>query len=163
MFRSMRRHKQQLTDAECIEILTHGSTGVLAILGDGGYPYAVPLNYVYYENAIYFHGANTGHKLDAIRQNGKFSFCVIDRDDVVPEKLTTAYRSVIAFGTAHISEDEEEIRAASWALGRKYSPGMDEQIGEEIETFLPQMALVRLDIEHMTGKVGKELLNEHQK
>lgn len=162
MFREMRRNKQQLSTEECIDILRRATSGVLAVSGDDGYPYAVPLSYVYHNNAIFFHGAASGHKLDAIRQNGKFSFCVIDRDEVIPEKLTSAYRSVIAFGTAHVLEDEDEIREAAQILGQKYSPGMDELINQEIETYMRHMAVVRLDIEHMTGKIGLELLNGNQ-
>lgn len=157
MFREMRRIKQQLTKEECVAVLERGSSGVLAVMGDGGYPYAVPLSYVYENESIWFHGATVGHKLDAIRRNEKFSFCVVDQDVVIPEKLTTAYRSVIVFGKAHILEDAQEIRAAAWAMGRKYSPGMDDKIEEEINIEFPNMAVVRLDIEHMTGKEGMEL------
>lgn len=134
MFREMRRNKQQLSTEESIEILKRSSSGVLAVFGDDGYPYAVPLSYVYENGSIWFHGATVGHKLDAIRQNEKFSFCVIDKDDVIPEKLTTAYRSVIAFGRAHILNEENEIRVAAQMLGQKYSPGLDEMIEKEIET-----------------------------
>lgn len=158
MFREMRRNKQQLSTEESIEILKRNSSGVLAVFGDNGYPYAVPLSYIYHDNTIFFHGASTGHKLDAIHQNEKFSFCVIDKDDVIPEKLTTAYRSVIAFGRAHILNEENEIRVAAQMLGQKYSPGLDEMIEKEIETYMHHMAVVRLDIEHITGKIGKELL-----
>ncbi len=158
MFREMRRGKQQLSFDECVEMLKRGSSGVLAVMGDDGYPYAVPLSYVYHDNALFFHGATSGHKLDAIRQNEKFSFCVIDQDKVIPEKLTSAYRSVIVFGKAHILENETEIRAAAQMLGQKYSPGMNELINKEIEAYMRHMAVVRLDIEHITGKLGKELL-----
>lgn len=40
MFREMRRKRQQLPDAEAVAVLERGSSGVLAVLGDGGYPYA---------------------------------------------------------------------------------------------------------------------------
>ncbi len=163
MFRAMRRHNQQLDDAACREVLRRGTSGVLALLGDDGYPYALPLSYAYQDHTLWFHGALTGHKIDAIRQSDKVSFCVIDKDEVVPEKLTTAYRSVIVFGRAHILQDESEIRAAARHIGRKYSPGMDAMIGREIETYLPKMAVIRLDIEHMTGKIGLELMPTAQK
>ena len=102
MFREMRRKKQALPPEECAEILRRGTSGVLAVLGDGGYPYAVPLSYVYDGEKIFFHCAKSGHKLDAIRQNSKVSFCVIDQDQIVPEEYTTYFRSVIVFGTARI-------------------------------------------------------------
>lgn len=117
MFREMRRKQQQLSPRENDEILRRCTSGVLAVAGDGGYPYAVPLSYVYQDGKLWFHGAVTGHKLDAVLQNDKVSFCVIDQDEVVPEKLTSAYRSVIVFGRARVLEDEAEIRQAAggWA------------------------------------------------
>ena len=63
MFREMRRKKQALSLAECARILYRGTSGVLALSGDGGYPYAVPLSYVYAGDRIYFHCAKQGHKL----------------------------------------------------------------------------------------------------
>ena len=74
--------------------------GVLAVLGDGGYPYAVPLSFAYEDGHIYIHCARAGHKLDALRRCAKASFCAVERDDVVPEEFTTRYVSAIAFGQA---------------------------------------------------------------
>ena len=102
MFRTMRRHAQALEEAQCREILTGGSCGVLAVCGDGGYPYAVPLSYAYSGGKIYIHCAPEGHKLDAIAREEKVSFCVVAQDDVVPEEYTTRYRSAIAFGRARV-------------------------------------------------------------
>lgn len=62
MFREMRRKKQLLSYQESIEILKNGTAGVLALLGDDDYPYAVPISYVYDNSKIYFHGARSGHK-----------------------------------------------------------------------------------------------------
>lgn len=50
------------------------------IYDDGGYPYAVPLSYVYGDRTLYFHCAKSGHKLDAIETYDKVSLCVIDQD-----------------------------------------------------------------------------------
>ena len=66
MSRSMRRARLALDERECEEILKRGEYGVLAVQGDEGYPYAVPLNYVFVDGAIYFHSAKEGHKIDAI-------------------------------------------------------------------------------------------------
>ena len=96
-FREMRRKRQQLAEEE-IAILEKATTGTLALLGDNDYPYAVPISYVYHDGKLYFHSALTGHKVDAIRKCDKASFCVIEKDDVQPEKYTTFFRSVIAFG-----------------------------------------------------------------
>ncbi len=157
MFRAMRRYNQQLTLEECIAILNKGTSGVLAVLGDDGYPYAVPLSYAYKDGTIWFHGALTGHKIDAIEGCPKVSFCVIDKDEVVPEKLTTVYRSVIVFGRAHVLDDERKIAQATRIIGEKYLPGMHDRVEGEIAQSMPKLTAIRLDIEHMTGKEGVEL------
>lgn len=157
MFREMRRHRQQLTHEECVEILERGTSGVLAVTGDDGYPYAVPLSYAYQDGTLWFHGATTGHKLDAIARSGKVSFCVIDLDDVIPEKLTTVYRSVIVFGRAQILEDERKIAQGARILGEKFLPGRRDRVESEITQSMPRLTVIRLDIEHMTGKEGVEL------
>ena len=119
MFRQMRRFKQQLSENECKEILNKSKSGVLAVIGDDGYPYAVPLSYVYLNNKIYFHSAKEGHKIDALAKNNKVSFCVVTKDDVVPEELTTYFKSVIIFGKAKKLEGDE-LRNAAIQLGLKY-------------------------------------------
>ena len=158
MFRERRRRRQQLPEDECIEILNNNTSGVLAVSGDNGYPYAVPLSYVYSDGKIYFHCAPTGHKLDAVRFSDKASFCVIDRDEGVPERFTTKYKSVIAFGRARVM-DEDEMRAAIELLADKYSPGVPGR-QEEIEGALGRMRMLELKIEHMTGKEAIELTKE---
>lgn len=157
MFREMRRCRQQLSEEECIEILQKGTSGVLAVAGDDGYPYAVPLSYAYRDNSLWFHGATDGHKLDAIARCGKVSFCVIDMDEVLPEKLTTVYRSVIAFGRAEILDDERKIAQGARILGEKFLPGMSARVESEIAQSMPRLTVIRMDIEHMTGKEGVEL------
>lgn len=156
MFPEMRRSKQQLSDQESRSILQRGTSGVLALTGEDGWPYAVPLSYVYHEGVIWFHCAAAGRKLDAIRRNDKASFCVIDQDRVIPEKLTTAYRSVIAFGRVRVVEDEAEKRQAARRLGEKYDPTDRSGMDQEIAGALGRMAVLRLDVEHMTGKRGLE-------
>ena len=83
MFREMRRKTQQLSQKECEEILRNATSGVLGVIGDGGYPYTVPVSHVYKDGVIAFHCAKTGHKIDAIRNNEKVSFCVIAQDEVM--------------------------------------------------------------------------------
>lgn len=122
MFREMRRKRQILSREDCAAILNQGTSGVLALLGDGGYPYAVPLSYVYHNEKLYFHSAQNGHKLDAIHTNPKASFCVIGKDHIVPQEYTTYFRSVIAFGTVRILEDETEKREAIRTLAIRYAP-----------------------------------------
>ena len=158
MFREMRRKNQRLTEAECAKILHKNTSGVLAVLGDEGYPYAVPLSYVCDGNALYVHCAKSGHKLDAVKACNKVSFCVIDQDEVVPEEYTTYYRSVILFGRAHIVEAREEISDAIQKLAIKYHPtDTKENRDREIEKSLARLCILKIEIEHITGKEAKEL------
>ena len=162
-FRAMRRKRQQLSEEESVAILKKATAGTLALLGDNDYPYAVPLSYVYHEGRIYFHSALSGHKVDAIRKCDKASFCVIEQDDVQPEKYTTFFRSVIAFGRIHIIEDEHEKLETARMLGNRYNPNHDEALQKEIEGGLSRMLMIRFDIEHLTGKEAIELMKQHSK
>ena len=162
MFRQMRRKKQVLTKEDCELVLERGTSGVLAVQGDGGYPYAVPLSYVYTGGKIVFHCAKQGHKLDAIARHDKASFCVIDRDDVVPENYTTRYRSVIAFGRVRVVEDPEACRRLATVLAEKYNPGHPAAHSSAIEGELAHLCIFTLEIEHLCGKEGLELLQERE-
>ena len=158
MFRDMRRKNQLLPPEEAESILRQGTSGVLSLLGDGGYPYGVPLSYVYHNGRLYFHCAKAGHKLDAIRREGKCSFCVIAQDLVAPEKYTTLFRSVIAFGQVRVLEDAGEKRAALEALGERFNPGELESLEKEISSTWDSVCVLEMEIEHLTGKKAKELL-----
>ena len=160
MFREMRRKKQILSEEEAAEILNRGTSGVLALSGDDDYPYAVPISYVYCDSKIYFHGAKSGHKIDAIKKCAKASFCVIDKDDVVPEEYTTYFKSVIAFGRIHIMEDGPEMRKAIQLLAKKYYPASSK--GErsiEIDREWKALCMLEFTIEHISGKEAIELVN----
>lgn len=163
MFRQMRRKKQILTKEECELVLERGTSGVLAVQGDGGYPYAVPLSYVYTGGKIVFHCAKQGHKLDAIAQNDKVSFCVIDLDDIQPERYTTYFRSVIAFGRARVLEEEAEKRAAIEALAAKYTPDDPEGRKQEIEREYRALCVVAIEIDHLSGKEAIELVKKKER
>ena len=160
-FREMRRKRQQLSDEESIGILQKSTSGTLALLGDNGYPYAVPISYVYAEGKLYFHSALSGHKVDAIRNCDKASFCVIEQDDVQPKKYTTYFRSVIAFGRIHIIKDEMEKLETARLLGNRYNPNDDESLRLELAKGFSRMLMIRFDIEHLTGKEAIELVKEH--
>ena len=157
-FRPMRRVRQQLSNEVCEEILRNATSGTLAVLGDGDYPYAVPLSFVYADGIIYFHSAKSGHKIDAIRKHDKASFCVVEKDEVRPEKYTTFFRSVIAFGRIHIVENEAEKMEIIKLLGKRYNPNDEEGLAKEIESGFSRMLAIRFDIEHLTGKEAVELM-----
>ena len=157
-FRPMRRIRQQLTHDECIAILCRATSGVLAVIGDGGYPYTVPLSHVYDDGHLYFHSALQGHKVDAIRGDSRCSFCVIAQDEVHPETFTTHFKSVIAFGLIHVIEDDAERLAALRLLGRRHAPHDKAGLQHEIDKDISRVLMLRLDIEHLTGKQAIELV-----
>lgn len=156
--RQMRRFKQALTPEECAAVLDRGTSGVLAVIGDGGCPYAVPLSYVRMDGKLYFHFAMAGHKLDAIRADSRVSFCVIDQDRIVPEEYTTYFRSVIVFGTARVVDDPDEKRRSIDALCAKYRPGFEAERAAEIDGSWDHFLMVELTPDHITGKQAKELM-----
>ena len=158
MFREMRRKKQLMSKESTEEILTNGVTGILAVLGDEEYPYSVPVNYIYENGKIYFHCAKKGHKLDAIKKHDKVSFCVIDQEQIVPEKFTTYYRSVIAFGKAAVVRDDAEKLRVIRLLNTKYVPGSDEAGEKAIKRGWNALRIVQIEVEHLTGKEAKGLV-----
>ena len=156
-FRKMVRIRQQLEEAECIDILKHEKRGVLAVLGDGDYPYAVPLNHYYCEadGKIYFHGGKAGHKIDAIRRHDKVSFCVYDEGYRNEGEWALNFRSVIVFGRIEFVEDEETMLRLARELSYKFTKD-EAYIDDEIRRAGFRTLMFALVPEHMTGKRIKE-------
>lgn len=153
MFREMRRIGNALPKEEAIAMLEKASNGVLSVTGDDGYPYGVPVSFVYRDNQIVFHCATEGHKMDAIQRNPKVSFCVVEQDLIVPEEFNTLYRSAIAFGKARILAGEEK-RVYIEAIAKRYSPNYDKEAKAYIESDWAGFCVVVIDIDHLTGKAG---------
>ena len=155
MFRDLTRKKQKLSTVECKEILKHEVRAVLAVNGDDGYPYAFPINFYFDEKSdkIYFHSGRTGHKLDAIANNNKVSFCVYDKGYHKDGHWSLNIRSVIIFGRIHIVEDWSDELMINFC---KRFTGDMEYIFNEIEKFKSNTAILCLEIEHMTGKLVNE-------
>ena len=156
MERKMRRFRQELSENESLEILKRGKVAVMAVAGDDDYPYAVPLNYVFDNGYVYLHSASQGHKIDALKKNPKCSFCIIDKDDVIPEKFTSYFRSVIAFGKAEFVTSEEAKIKALRLLCEKYSLGFNP--ADEINKSLKSVTVIAIRLERVTGKEAIELV-----
>ena len=158
MFRPMRRFRQEMTREACEEVLCRMLSGVLSLLGEDGYPYGVPMNHHYHDGKLYFHCASTGHKLDAVRHCPKASYTVVDRDVLVPEKLTTSYVSVIAFGEIRLIEDVEEKRAAVIRLSEHLAPGVSH--AHESGGSLRNLVMMEMSIHHLSGKQSMDQVNK---
>ena len=167
MFREMRRKKQSLSTTECLEILTSGEWGVLALRGDDDYPYPVPLNYVFHKGEIVFHSARAGHKVDAIERDKRASFCVVEQSTLVPEKFATAYRSVIVFGTMRKIVSQEERSETLKELVEALSGHVDTASKHaEINScwMRDNVEMFALTPEHITGKQAlASIMNTQQK
>ena len=155
MFREMRRSKQQLSPDEAVAILERNTAGVLAVSGDDGYPYAVPLSYVYADGKIYFHSGMTGHKVDALRRCPKASYCVYDAGYREEGSWANNVRSVIVFGKIEFVGDRETVYRIAAALSRRFTAD-EEYIRREIENSGPRTLMFALVPEHMTGKLVNE-------
>lgn len=151
MFRKMRRAERELPERQTKEILENGSYGVLALAGDGGYPYAVPLNYIYDGERIYFHCAAEGHKIDAIAWDNKCSFCVVENGGVIEDRFTTKYRSVIAFGKIYEETDEKCRENAFRLMMRSLTPSVTNEKREEM-SHCQKARILAMDIEYLSGK-----------
>lgn len=162
MFRQMRRIKQQLSAEETVDILKSNTTCTLALVGENGYPYSLPVSYGWYDGSIYFHCAKVGHKIDCIKNCDRVSLSVIAHDEIIEEKFTDKYKSAIVFGRAEIIEDETEVRRLCRILCDCLCPNVKTGVEEEIDRFIDQTAVIKISVEHMTGKEGLEFLRERE-
>lgn len=156
MFRKMRRFKQELSQAECIEILQNELRGILSVLGRDGYPYGMPMNQWYdaASGKLYFHGAKEGHKIDAINSCDKVSYCVHDLGFRKDGEWALNIKSVIVFGRIRIVEDEAKMREICINLRRKFTD--DETYLADELTYLGRVMCLELTPEHISGKLVKE-------
>jgi len=156
-FRKMRRFKQQISEEACIRILKEQKRGVLSMIGDGGYPYGIPLDHWYSEedHKLYFHCAKTGHKTDAITACDKVSYCVMDEGFRKEGEWALNINSVVVFGRICIVEDEDKKREVCTNLCRKFTDD-EAYIQKELTNAFPRVSCLELTIEHMTGKLVNE-------
>ena len=151
MFRQMRRIKQQLSDEESLEVLKKAKRGVLSVIGDDGWPYGMYLNPHFENGRIYFHGAKSGHKIDALKKDTRASFTVID--DGVKDEGGWAYtfRSVVVFGRVEFVEEQNEAVEICRRLARRFNPS-EADIEDEIRRAAAYVQVFALIPEHITGK-----------
>ena len=157
MFRKMRRSVQALSREEMIDLLNTETRGVMSVQGDNGYPYGFPINHDFDEDAnrIYIHGADFGHRVDAVRKDPKVSYCVFGQDFQKEGDWAKYVKSVIVFGKAELIEDHDEIVRISRLLCDKF-PCPQEYVEHEIEKDAQRTLIIAIDIEDMNGKLVHE-------
>lgn len=152
MFQELRRKDKALSEADSKQILEKGLYGVLGTTSKSGYTYTIPLNYIYHKNNIYFHCATAGHKLENVQHNNQVSFIVVENCQIVPEKFTAKFRSVIVFGKISFVKNDDEKLAGLQLLAKKYAPKFQKEVKEHIQSYFNKVVLLKLQIEKITGK-----------
>lgn len=152
MNREMHKKERQVSEERVREMLLSSTEGTLAMHGDDGYPYALPMNYIYLNDAIYIHTANRGYKIDALRQNNKVGFSVIARSQIAPELYTTRYESVVATGDVEFVEDPKERQLVMETIVKRFSPGLEEGGQKFIKAAIDRTAIIKINIREMKGK-----------
>lgn len=150
MFRTMRRFRQQLSDEQCESLLTTVKRGVLSVHGEDGYPYGIPIDFVYDNGKIYFHGARQGHKINALKKDSRVCFTLYDEGVLEEGKLGLNVNSVVIFGRIRIIEDREENIRIARLIGYRYDP--KDFVDEDLKRTGSVVQCLELTIDHMTGK-----------
>lgn len=158
MFRKMRRFKQQVSDEECRKVLTEEKRAAFSVIGDGGYPYTIPIDFYYDENddRIYFHGAKEGHKADAIKNCDKVCFTTWNQGFKKEGAWEWNATSVVVFGRVKLVDDDEIKRDRLTKMVEKYYPNPADAEGELTGPSFGHSQLFAIEIEHMTGKLVNE-------
>ena len=157
MFRPCRRKNRIISDEAAKQLLASEKRGVLAVNGDDGYPFALPVNYFYDQDneKIYFHGAKAGHKVDALKKCDKVCFTVYGNEHYEEGDWAPYVQSTIVFGRCHLIDDASITEKRVRELAEKYYPSKDE-IDIEIQKSLRAVQLYEISIEHLSGKQIQE-------
>jgi nitroimidazol reductase NimA-like FMN-containing flavoprotein (pyridoxamine 5'-phosphate oxidase superfamily) len=154
MPRPIRRSERALTNEQAAEILQKGEYGILSTVSPDGQPYGVPVSFAYTDDALYFHCAVEGHKLDNLESNPRVSFCVVGGTELLPDKFATRYESAIAFGKACELIGNEK-RSALMELLKKYSADFVEKGERYIENDIEKTRVFKIEIETLSGKARR--------
>jgi nitroimidazol reductase NimA-like FMN-containing flavoprotein (pyridoxamine 5'-phosphate oxidase superfamily) len=144
-----------MSEHDAREFLATQAEGRLATCDAAGQPYITPLNYLYREGKIYFHGKLTGRKLDNIAENNRVCFEVSKVEKLTvtndrPCACSTRYTSVLAFGAARVIDDDAEKAALLNLLVARYAAGKPFQPVEE--SHAADCAVVEIRIDEISGK-----------
>ena len=153
--KEMRRKDRTITQEEAMVVLNRAEYGVLSTVSENGKPYGVPLNFCIDGHSIYFHCAVEGQKIDNINNNKSVSFCAVGRTEILPDRFSTKFESVIASGEADEVFDHEKQRALE-GLVCKYSPVFMDQGKKYIEALGEKTRVFKIIITNLSGKARKK-------
>ena len=157
LFRAIRKKKNEISIDAAKDLIRSSRRGVLAVNGDEGYPYAIPINYLYDEenNRIIFHGAKAGHKVDSLKKNDKICFTVYGNETIKEESWAPYLQSVVIFGKCRLVENKDDTISMLNKFALKYYPNV-EMVNKEIEFSGRGVQMFEIEIEHMSGKEVQE-------
>lgn len=138
-----------------MDILDQAEYGILSTVGPDGYPYGVPVSYVVRNEKIYFHcAAGVGNKVENMKRNPKVCFTVVGDTEILPDKFSTKYESVVLFGEAREASGETKRVILKSMIG-KYSKGFEKTGIEYIEKAFEKVAVYEISVAHATGKARR--------
>lgn len=157
MFREVRKKKNAISVEDAKAILRSARRGILAVNGDDGYPYAIPINYLYDEEAerIYFHGARAGHKVDALKGSDKICFTVCGEETIKDLDWAPYVQSTVVFGRCHLIADPAFAMEKLKQFAMKYYP-TEQSVVDEIADNGKYTQMFEIEIEHVSGKEVQE-------
>ena len=147
----MRRHDRETGTEKAWEILENADYMTLSMMGAEGVPYGVTLSFARVENALYFHCANAGYKLDSLRKNPAVCVNAVRQQRTKAEEFTVAFESAVAFGIACEVTEQAEKERGLLAICKKYAPenpGAAAYIAQ-----YPQVSVWRIDVREISGKI----------
>jgi len=157
----MRRKEKEIQNQEVLEELLRtapvcriGLGPVSAEMDRNGYPYVVPVHFVYSEGRIYIHSARKGRKIDMLTRNPRICVEIDEQLGLIPAEKACSYgsryRSLIAFGRAKVIEEEEEKRQVLRLLMDKYTGRSFDFSAREVKS----VGVIEIQLEEVTGKQG---------
>lgn len=152
-----RMKKHQLNEEQITEILKTAPVGHIATINENGYPYVVPVHFIYHENKIYIHGLPRGQKISNILANEKVCFETFFMKGLIlddaPCDVNTEYESVVIMGKASIIKDADTKINLLNEIVAKYTPHLE---GIDFpENMIRGTGIIQINIEECTGKYYK--------
>ncbi len=152
MERKMHFSNRKMSMEDVETLLLNNKIASLAVNGDDGKPYVIPIHYIYDKGALYFHSAKYGYKMDALAKDNRVCLTIMGETHVINEKFTAAFESVVIEGHAEFVEDPSERQYLAEEMIRRWTGGFTEAGQAMIDKTIKRTAFVRICIDAMTGK-----------
>ena len=152
-----RMKEHQLPEAEINEVLSTAKVGHIGTINSEGFPYVLPVHFVYADKKFYIHGLNKGTKIDNLTKNPKVCLEVADMLGLIMNEaacdVNTEYKSVVALGTAKMVADDAKKKEILSLIVDKYTPTLSgQQFPDEM---LIATGIIEISVEKITGKFYK--------